>query len=179
MGASREMVSFSSIGGIAQCFRALAADPDIHILRVKNKIVRPHSFRSSSSDLFSAKTSRRSLSSHTEAQGGFRYLVVNLTFQSEEARALAVHGHVCELLLVHLAQASKLCPDAHQRHLKVASLPHPLPLPLWPALAICWGVRAWQPLPMLLSAAAAAAAVLAPHHTRQQQRVHWSIAALD
>ena len=87
MDLCRQSIYFDSIEGVASCFRLITADPDVLLVRVKNRFT-------------GAAAAGGPMSS-----AGYRNLAVNLRVDNAEARALGAETHVCEvqLLLINIA----------------------------------------------------------------------------
>ena len=86
---SRQRIVFADLGGIADCLALIAsARPSVRILRVKNSMRAGHDPR---------------------LTAGFRAVVLNLCFHTEETRALGIEQHVCEVQLTMPAWADAGC----------------------------------------------------------------------
>ncbi len=85
----RQSIVFEQLSGIASCLRVIGEDPDVELLRVKNRLDPEYDSKSSA---------------------GYRDLGLNLRLLSAQTRELGVEAHVCEvqLLLRPFAQL-KVC----------------------------------------------------------------------
>jgi len=90
------------------------------------------------------------------ASGGFRNVVVNVRFDTAEARRLGVDGHVCELQLNLASFVACMTPQAHLRYLVLRNCRQDLPVAFTIASSLCSTVAT-----ALYTAAVAAAAVMA------------------
>jgi hypothetical protein len=81
----RQSIFFHSIADLAVCLSAIINDPDVVMVRIKNRYD-PESDASSSA--------------------GYRNLAVNLRLDNSETRALGIETHVCEVQLLHLQMAA-------------------------------------------------------------------------
>ena len=75
----RQSIYFESVEDLLQCLEAIAADPEVRIVRLNNRL---------DPDYDSAQTA------------GYRDVSINLLLSSPEARRLCLDWHVCELQLV-------------------------------------------------------------------------------
>jgi hypothetical protein len=75
----RQSIVFDTAAGMTACLRAIAADREAALLRVKNRLARGYDARLSA---------------------GYRDVALNLVLSTREARELGVENHVCELQLV-------------------------------------------------------------------------------
>jgi hypothetical protein len=90
----RQSIVFRCGGDLAACVRAVAADPDVAAVRVKNRLHPRHG--------------------DAAATAGYRDVRVSLRVATAEAAALGVAGHVCELQLLLLPFAEiKASPRTH------------------------------------------------------------------
>jgi hypothetical protein len=87
----RQSIYFDSIADICSCLLAMSQDPDIALVRIKNR------FNPALQSVESA---------------GYRNLAVNLRVDTPEARALGIETHICEvqLLLISMAAIKVMCP---------------------------------------------------------------------
>ncbi len=74
----RESIIFSDGHAMAECFRTIATDPEVEVVRVKNRFDRSYDSRTSA---------------------GYRDIGINLVIQTGETVLLGVDRHVCELQL--------------------------------------------------------------------------------
>ena len=79
MDICRQSIIFETVAGVNACLAAIAADGDVALARIKNRM----------HPAFDAAVS-----------AGFRNVALNLRIQSAEARRMGVHGHVCEVQLL-------------------------------------------------------------------------------
>jgi hypothetical protein len=86
----RQSIYFNSIIDICSCLTAISKDPDIALVRIKNRF-------------------DPALDSVSSA--GYRNLAVNLRVDTPETRALGIETHICEvqLLLLHMAVIKVIC----------------------------------------------------------------------
>jgi hypothetical protein len=75
----RQTVIFRTVEGIIACLASIAKDPDIKILRIKNRL----------NPEFDARKS-----------AGYRDVALNLQIVTEQTKALGIDAHVCELQLM-------------------------------------------------------------------------------
>jgi hypothetical protein len=71
----RQSLIVDDIAGLRRLIAALTRDPEIRVLRVKNRFAGPGS----------------------AGAGGYRDVLVNLRLETPEARRLGANGHICEL----------------------------------------------------------------------------------
>ena len=91
----RQSIVFEDMRGVAACLGAIAADPDVALLRVKNRLDPAHDAIPS---------------------GGYRDVNLNLRFTTASAALLGVEAHVCEVQLVLLRIAELKREDGHARY---------------------------------------------------------------
>ena len=91
----RQSIYFRSIADICKCLAAISSDAEVVLVRVKNRL-------------------DPDLSSDTSS--GYRNLAINLRIITEQAQALGLETHVCEvqLLLIKMA-ALKVSPPPQLR----------------------------------------------------------------
>ena len=77
----RQSIVFETPDDLASCLEALDSDPDVRVVRVKNRL---------------------SPAYDSAASGGYRDVAVNLCIVCSTALELGVEGHICELQLVLL-----------------------------------------------------------------------------
>jgi hypothetical protein len=75
----RQTVVFKKVEGITACISLIAADPEVRVMRIKNR-------------LDPAYDARRS--------AGYRDVAVNLQIVSAQTKELGIDNHVCELQLM-------------------------------------------------------------------------------
>jgi hypothetical protein len=80
----RQSIFFHSVADIVACLCAISNDPDVVLVRVKN---------------------RYDPESDASLSAGYRNLAVNLRLDNSETRALGIETHVCEVQLLHLHMA--------------------------------------------------------------------------
>ena len=85
MDLCRQSIVFDDSAGIVACLAAIQADPDVRVIRVKNRL-----------DLdYDATTS-----------AGYRDVALNMQLISSQAEALCIDTHVCEVQLLLLQFAN-------------------------------------------------------------------------
>jgi hypothetical protein len=85
----RQSIVFQTVDNITVCLESIARDPDIRVLRVKNRL----------DPGFDARLS-----------AGYRDLALNLQIVSAQTKALGIDSHVCELQLMLQSVAElKVC----------------------------------------------------------------------
>ena len=75
---------FAEVSGITACIKAIAADPDVKVMRVKNRLDPSFDGRQSA---------------------GYRNISMNLCITTAQTKALGIHKHICELQLLLQAVA--------------------------------------------------------------------------
>ena len=90
----RQRIVFDSLHDIRACLAAISNDPDLSIVRVRNRL-------------------NASYDGHATA--GYRDVVLAVRMQTQATMALGVNGHVMELQLAHRGMASLLHPSQHER----------------------------------------------------------------
>ena len=83
MDLCRQSIVFQSVSDLVSCFRTLAKDEEIVLVRVKNRLD-PSGGSSASA----------------QASAGFRNLAVNLRFDTDYMRRLGLDLHICEVQLM-------------------------------------------------------------------------------
>jgi hypothetical protein len=78
----RQSLIFDDVAGLRGCLAAIACDPEVHVVRVKNR--------------FAAATSGSAAGSGPGA-GGYRDVLVNLCLRTPDAVRLGADNHVCEM----------------------------------------------------------------------------------
>ncbi len=76
----RQSIVFENIANLATCLRTIEADPDVHILRIKNRL-------------------DPSYDSLTTA--GYRDVELNMLIVNQATEDLGISTHVCEMQLIH------------------------------------------------------------------------------
>ena len=85
----RQSIVFQTVDNITVCLESIAEDPDIRVLRVKNRL----------DPGFDARLS-----------AGYRDLALNLQIVSAQTKALGIDSHVCEMQLMLQSVAElKVC----------------------------------------------------------------------
>jgi hypothetical protein len=81
----RQCIVFHEGGDLVRCLRAMSSDPEVAVVRVKNRLDPHYNVRSSA---------------------GYRDVLVNLRIETAQTGELCAAGHVCEvqLLLLPFAQ---------------------------------------------------------------------------
>ncbi len=77
----RQCIVFECISDLVDCLRAIEADPDILLLRIKNRMDPAY---------------------NAQASGGYRDVALNLRISSPLTLSYAVEAHVCEVQLILL-----------------------------------------------------------------------------
>ena len=72
----RERIVFCEPAHMLQCLEAIRRDPEVHVVRVKNRL----------HDSFDAS-----------ATAGYRDIMLNLRIETQETRRLGIEAHVCEV----------------------------------------------------------------------------------
>ena len=75
----RQSIIFEDIIDIAACLRAIGNDPDVRIVRIKNRLDPVY---------------------HASASAGYRDVVLNIRINNDQTAAMGIHGHVCEVQLL-------------------------------------------------------------------------------
>ena len=75
----RQSIVFEQLSGVASCLRAIGDDPDVELLRIKNRLDPGYDSKSSA---------------------GYRDVGMNLRLLGTQARELGVEAHVCEVQLL-------------------------------------------------------------------------------
>ena len=91
----RQSIVFDDLQGVSACLSKIAADTDVELLRVKNRL---------------------DLDYNATLSGGYRDVNINLRFTTTAAALLGVETHVCELQLIlrHIAELKK--EEGHDRY---------------------------------------------------------------
>jgi hypothetical protein len=97
----RQAIVFEELAGIAECLRAIASDPDVAILRVKNRLDPAYD---------------------AAASGGYRDLNLNVRFTSAAAVRLGVETHVCEVQLMLRGIAELKSDEGHRHYVECRNL---------------------------------------------------------
>jgi hypothetical protein len=92
----RQSIIFDSIGDIAFCLRSILSDPDVCVVRLRNRL--DHSYDS-------AQTA------------GYRDLSLNLRIQTPASARLGLDTHVCEVLLLVRDFAEVKNAEGHKRYI--------------------------------------------------------------
>ena len=105
-----QTIVFSRASDLADCLARAASDPDIQLLRVKNRLSRAFD---------------------SGGTAGYRDVAINFRFTWKSPAAAAAdkatgrtccsgagHGHVCELLLLLLPFAEVKCESGHARYVQ-------------------------------------------------------------
>jgi hypothetical protein len=92
----RQCIVFHEGGDLVRCLRAMSSDPEVAVVRVKNRLDPHYNVRSSA---------------------GYRDVLVNLRIETAQTGELCAAGHVCEvqLLLLPFAQIKVNPPTARAR----------------------------------------------------------------
>ncbi len=85
MDICRQSIYFNSIADICSCLSAMSKDPEIALVRIKNR------FNPALKSVESA---------------GYRNLAINLRVDTPETRALGIETHICEVQLLIICMAS-------------------------------------------------------------------------
>ena len=75
----RQCIIFEDVASVAACLQCIASDPEVRIVRIKNRLDR---------DYDSAQSA------------GYRDVGLNLRLVGPETRSLGLHAHVCEVQLI-------------------------------------------------------------------------------
>jgi len=97
----RQSIYFARVADLASCLRAVAADPEVSLVRVKNRLDPRHDARLS---------------------GGFRNVSLNLRVDSEASREVGAETHVCEVQLVLTAMARIKNDEGHRKYIAFRNL---------------------------------------------------------
>ena len=93
----RQRIVFDSLHDIRVCLAAISNDPDLSIVRMRNRL-------------------NASYDGHATA--GYRDVVLAVRMQTQATMVLGVNGHVMELQLAHRGMASLLHPSQHERYVQ-------------------------------------------------------------
>mmetsp|Transcript_31199 Transcript_31199/g.79091 ORF Transcript_31199/g.79091 Transcript_31199/m.79091 type:complete len:245 (-) Transcript_31199:196-930(-) len=93
----RQSIVFEAVSDLEQCLGMIAADTDVKILRIKNRL----------SEKLSGKNSC-----------GYRDLLINLRIPTEETSALGLDTHVCEVQLILKGFAELKTLTGHRRYVQ-------------------------------------------------------------
>ena len=91
----RQCIVFDDLQGVSACLSKIAADTDVKLLRVKNRL---------------------DLAYNASLSGGYRDVNINLRFTTPAAALLGVETHVCELQLILRRIAELKREEGHQRY---------------------------------------------------------------
>eukprot|EP00285_Hemiselmis_virescens_P004899 CAMPEP_0173413846 /NCGR_PEP_ID=MMETSP1356-20130122/83005_1 /TAXON_ID=77927 ORGANISM="Hemiselmis virescens, Strain PCC157" /NCGR_SAMPLE_ID=MMETSP1356 /ASSEMBLY_ACC=CAM_ASM_000847 /LENGTH=234 /DNA_ID=CAMNT_0014375939 /DNA_START=67 /DNA_END=771 /DNA_ORIENTATION=+ len=94
---SRNFLVFKDIKDLAKCFDIIAADENVQINRVKN---------------------RMSASYNSSESGGYRDVCINLSVVNKEAEFLGCELHICEIQLLLEEFAQIKTADGHKRYVQ-------------------------------------------------------------
>mmetsp|Transcript_23278 Transcript_23278/g.36425 ORF Transcript_23278/g.36425 Transcript_23278/m.36425 type:complete len:112 (+) Transcript_23278:1191-1526(+) len=98
---SRTSIVFENISDITRCIVALRDDPQLKVLKVKNRMSKDYD----------------SVWSH-----GYRDVAVNLQIRSAETMKFRCELHIAELQLIHRGFAEKKTDSGHQRYVVLRNL---------------------------------------------------------
>jgi hypothetical protein len=89
----RQSIIFDDAADISTCLHNISADPDVRIVRVKNRLDPGY---------------------NAALSAGYRDVVLNLQISNERTLYLGVNEHVCEVQLVHrlFAELKVLVPSS-------------------------------------------------------------------
>ena len=79
MDLCRQSIVFEEIAGLAACLACIASDPDVKVLRIKNRLDPDYD---------------------AAVSAGYRDVGLNLRLVGSEPRSLGLHAHVCEVQLI-------------------------------------------------------------------------------
>ena len=97
----RQSIIFESPSDIAACLAAIAADPAVSLVRIKNRLDPQYNALSSA---------------------GYRDVAINLRMVGQEARDLSLDEHVCEVQLILKAFAELKSDSGHSRYVTFRNL---------------------------------------------------------
>jgi len=97
----RQSITFKTVQDVELCLKAIAADPTVKIVRLKN---------------------RMSLEDDARDTGGYRDCLINLRILEENAVALGLDTHVCEVQLILESFAKQKTSDGHKRYVKFRNM---------------------------------------------------------
>jgi ppGpp synthetase/RelA/SpoT-type nucleotidyltranferase len=97
----RQRIIFTRLSDICECLDAIDNDPDLQILRVKNRF-------------------DPNIDAHWTA--GYRDVVLVLRVVTPVTTMLGISGHCCELQLAHQDMANLITPSQHSRYLRYRSV---------------------------------------------------------
>jgi hypothetical protein len=97
----RECIAFDAVRDVSACLRAIAADTEVVVARVKNRLDPRYD---------------------AAASGGYRDVNLNLLMHTREARRLGLVGHVCELQLVLRGVAEVKGAEGHRSYVMFRNL---------------------------------------------------------
>ena len=98
LDVARSCLVLESVEDLCRCLGIIAADQDVRIERVKNRM---HPEYNACCD-----------------SAGYRDVLINLCIQSRVARELGVDFHVCEVQLILLEFAQLKTRDGHKRYVR-------------------------------------------------------------
>jgi hypothetical protein len=97
----RQTIVFETLQDVFICLSAMVADPDIDLLRIKNRYDTKYD---------------------SSLSGGYRDVNINLRFRSHLALLLGVETHVCEVQLVLLCVAALKNEEGHRNYVTYRNL---------------------------------------------------------
>uniref|UniRef100_A0A7S0QKX5 Uncharacterized protein n=1 Tax=Cryptomonas curvata TaxID=233186 RepID=A0A7S0QKX5_9CRYP len=97
----RQSIVFLDLRDLVACLRAVAADQEVHVVRVKNRLDPGYDGAESA---------------------GYRSVSLNLRVSTAETMALGVDTHVCELQLLHVSFAKIKSDEGHKRYISFRNL---------------------------------------------------------
>ncbi|EKX34282.1 hypothetical protein GUITHDRAFT_147320 [Guillardia theta CCMP2712] len=115
----RTRIVFDDIGGVSMCVAGIKRDREVDVLRVKNRMTE----RVRLSEEEGEEEGEETVGGRKEGDSlGRRDVILNLALRSEEAAALGVSRHVCEVQLEVVTMAALRTEEAHQRYVQVRNL---------------------------------------------------------
>jgi hypothetical protein len=97
----RQAIVFEGFRDLSACLGLIAADPDVQILRIKNRLDPDYD---------------------ASASGGYRDVNINLRLRTGAARRVGVDSHVCEVQLLLLDMALLKSSEGHQHYVSGRNL---------------------------------------------------------
>ena len=97
----RQAIVFDNLRGLIDCLDIVISDPDVRVVRVKNRYQTGY---------------------NSTLSGGYRDVLLNLQLHSPEAVLLGVEAHVCELQLMLSEFAALKTEEGHEHYVTVRNL---------------------------------------------------------
>jgi hypothetical protein len=97
----RQSIVFKSIADLTACLRAIHCDPDVVLLRCKNRLDPAYD---------------------SQLSAGYRDVALNLRIVTPETVEFGVDTHVCEVQLILLSFAEQKSDDGHKRYVQFRNI---------------------------------------------------------